>query len=61
MDKLQLNISEQVAGGIAATDSIENFEKLLKRFPNDPALQKASADLLAKKNQTDASRRYCNR
>ncbi len=55
MDKLQLNISEQVAGGIAATDSIENFEKLLKRFPNDPALQKASADLLAKKNQTDAA------
>jgi len=54
-DQLFLNISEQVAGGIAATDSIENFEKLLKRFPNDPALQKASADLLAKKNQTDAA------
>jgi len=55
MDKLQLNISEQVAGDFAAIDSIENFEKLLKRFPNNPALQKASADLLAKKNQTDAA------
>jgi CRP-like cAMP-binding protein len=55
MDNLQLNIAEQVSSGFITIDSIEDFENLLKRFPNDPALQKASADLLAKKNQTDAA------
>lgn len=55
MDNLQLNIAEQIASGFITIDSIEDFENLLKRFPDDPALQKASADLLAKENQTDAA------
>jgi len=53
MDDLSENIAEQINSGYVTIDSFEDFEKLLKRFPNDPALQRASADLMLKNNLPD--------
>jgi CRP-like cAMP-binding protein len=53
MDNLQINIAEQTASGFITVDSIDEFKKLLKHSPNDPALLRSYADLLAKNNLTD--------
>jgi CRP-like cAMP-binding protein len=53
MDNPQINIAEQITRGFISIDSLEEFEKFIKRSPNDPALQRAYADLLVKKNMAD--------
>ena len=50
MDNLKKNTAEQITAGFMASDSLEDFEKRLERFPNDPALQRAAADLMNRKN-----------
>ena len=50
MDNLKKNIAEQITAGFMASDSLEDFEKRLERFPNDPALQRTAADLMNRKN-----------
>ena len=53
MNTQNANIAEQIASGIYNVDSVEEFGKVLKDFPEDPALHKAYADLLAKKDFSD--------
>ncbi|CAB1061715.1 hypothetical protein D1BOALGB6SA_6490 [Olavius sp. associated proteobacterium Delta 1] len=50
MENLKNYNVEQSTSGHKTIDSIEDFNKLLKRFPNDPALLRASADLMKNKN-----------
>jgi CRP-like cAMP-binding protein len=50
MDNPQINIAEQITSGFISIDSLDEFEKLLKRFPGDPELQKVYADSLVKEN-----------
>ena len=53
MDNSLINIAEQIKGGSITIDSSDEFEKALKRFPNNLSLQRSYADLLVKKNQID--------
>jgi CRP-like cAMP-binding protein len=53
MDNKKANIVEQITGGFINIDSVEEFEGLLKDFPEDPALHRVYADLLVKKNSSD--------
>ena len=53
MDNLQQNISEQINSGSVSINSLKDVEKLLQRFPNDPVLQKALADLTIRTNKYD--------
>lgn len=61
--KSQLNthisIAEQIIEGSISIKSIEEFNSILKIFPNDPALQKAYSDLLMKKRRSnEAAKSY---
>ena len=53
MDNPKTNIAEQITSGFINIDSVEEFREILKDFPEDPALHKAYADLLLKKNCYD--------
>lgn len=53
MDNQKVDIVEQITGGFIKIDSAQEFEELIKDFPEDPALYKAYADLLVKKNMAD--------
>ena len=55
MDNQKTNIVEQITGGLVNIDSVEEFEKILEDFPEDPAFHKAYADLLVKNNFSDIS------
>ena len=55
MNNQKTNIVEQITGGFINIDSVEEFEKILEDFPEDSALHKAYADLLVKKNFSDAA------
>jgi hypothetical protein len=50
-----ISIAEQIIDGSITIKSIEEFNSILKIFPNDPALQKAYSDLLKKKKQPKAA------
>jgi CRP-like cAMP-binding protein len=50
MDNLKKNTAEQITAGFMDSDSLEDFEKRLERFPDDPALQRAAADVMGTKN-----------
>ena len=52
MDNIKKNIAEQITAGDMAIDSLEDFEKLRERFPDDPALLRAAADLMERKNMS---------
>ena len=53
MEGQKTNIVEQITEGFISIDSVQEFEDLLKDFSKDPALYKAYADLLVKKNSSD--------
>jgi CRP-like cAMP-binding protein len=53
MDIQKANMVEQITGGFINIDSVEEFEELLKDFPDDPVLHKIYADLLVKKKSLD--------
>ena len=53
MDNSLINIAEQITGSSITIDSSDEFEKVLKRFPNNPSIQRSYADLLVKKNLID--------
>ncbi len=53
MENQKTNLVEQITGGFIKIDSVEEFEELLKDFPEDPALHRVYADLLVKKNSSD--------
>ncbi|MGW8302201.1 MAG: cyclic nucleotide-binding domain-containing protein [Desulfobacterales bacterium] len=50
-----ISIAEQIIDGSITIKSIEEFNSILKIFPNDPALQKAFSNLLKNKNQPEAA------
>ena len=52
---MKKNITEQIVNGSIRINSTEEFERLLKLFPNDPELIKAYADLLSKKKCLDSA------
>ena len=51
----QISIAAQIIDGSIRIESQTEFEKLLQLFPNDPALLRAYADLLAQKGSLQAS------
>ena len=53
MNTLQKNIDDQIASGSVRIESLKDVSEILKRFPHDPVLRKASADLMVKKNMGD--------
>jgi hypothetical protein len=55
MNNLQIDIAEQITSGFVTIDSVEDFERLLKRFPDDPALHRTFSDLLIKNNLPNAA------
>ena len=50
-----ISIAEQIIDGSITIKSVEEFNSILKIFPNDPALQKAFSNLLKNKNQPEAA------
>ena len=58
MENQKTNLVEQITGGFIKIDSVEEFEELLKDFPEDAALHKVYADLLVKKNSSDEAALY---
>ena len=48
-----ISIAEQIIDGSITIKSIEEFNSILKIFPNDPALQKANFHLLKNKEQPE--------
>jgi CRP-like cAMP-binding protein len=48
-----ISIAEQIVDGSITINSIEEFNSILKIFPNDPALQKAYSNLLNQKKQSE--------
>jgi hypothetical protein len=50
-----ISIAEQIVDGSIKIHSIQEFESILKIFPNDPALQRAYSYLLLEKNLTKAA------
>jgi CRP-like cAMP-binding protein len=45
----QISIAKHVIDGTITIDSVDEFEGMLQIFPNDPALRRAYADLLLRK------------
>ena len=50
-----ISIAEQIIDGSLTIKSIEEFNSILKIFPNDAALQKAYSNLLKNKNRPKAA------
>jgi len=50
-----ISIAEQIIDGSITIKSIEEFNSILKIFPDDPALQKAYSNLLKNKNRPEAA------
>lgn len=49
----QISIAAQIVDGSIKVDSIEEFDNILKLFPDDPELQRVYSDLLTKKKMPD--------
>ena len=53
----QISIAAQIVDGSIKIDSIEEFDNILKLFPDDPELQRVYSDLLIKKKMSEAAAR----
>ncbi len=51
----QISIAKHIIDGTILIDSVDEFKSMLQIFPNDPALRRAYADLLARKQLRDAA------
>ncbi|MBT8331184.1 MAG: cyclic nucleotide-binding domain-containing protein [Deltaproteobacteria bacterium] len=51
----QISIAKLIIDGTILIDSVDEFKSMLQIFPNDPALRRAYADLLARKQLRDAA------
>ena len=51
----QISIAAQIVDGSIKIDSIEEFDNILKLFPDDPELQRVYSDLLVKKKMSEAA------
>ena len=54
----QESVVNRIIDGSISIDSVEEFEDLLKAFPNDPRLHRVFADLLLEKNSIHAQEIY---
>lgn len=53
----QISIARHIIDGSITIDSVKEFQGMLQIFPNDPALHRAYADLLVRKQLTEAAAR----
>lgn len=51
----QISIAKHIIDGSITIDSVQEFKGMLKIFPNDPALHRAYADLLVRKQFLEAA------
>ena len=51
----QISIAAQIVDGTIQIESIEEFDNILKLFPDDPELQRVYSDLLLKRNMPEAA------
>lgn len=51
-----ISIARHIVDGSITIDSIKEFRSILRIFPNDPALHRVYADLLARKDSPDDAR-----
>jgi hypothetical protein len=51
----QISIAAQIVDGTIQIESIEEFDNILKLFPDDPELQRVYSDLLLKKKMSEAA------
>jgi len=51
----QISIAKHIIEGSITIDSVQEFQGMLQIFPNDPALHRAYADLLARKQLSEAA------
>jgi hypothetical protein len=51
----QISIAKHIIDGSITIDSVKEFQGMLQIFPNDPALHRAYADLLARKQLYEAA------
>ena len=56
-----ISIAKQIVDGSITINSIDEFKSILRIFPNDPALHRVYADLLARKNSHSAAVRSYSR
>ena len=52
-DDHQYSVMQRVLDGTLAVDSVEEFDEILKIYPDDPLLQRKYADLLMDKSMLD--------
>jgi CRP-like cAMP-binding protein len=55
MNNIQIDIANQITSGFVSIDSVKDFERLLRRFPEDPALHRMFSDLLIKNKLPNAA------
>ena len=51
----QISIAAQIVDGNIKIESIEEFDNILKLFPDDPELQRVFSDLLLKRKMLEAA------
>ena len=51
----QISIAKHIIDGSITIDSVQEFQGMLQIFPNDPALHRAYADLLVRKQLSEAA------
>ena len=51
----QISIAAQIVDGFIQIESIEEFDSILKLFPDDPELQRVYSDLLLKRKMPEAA------
>lgn len=54
-DDRQISIAKRIVDGSIRINSIKEFRRLLKIFPDDPGLHKVFSDLLVRKDSLDAA------
>ena len=57
----QISIARHIVDGSITIDSVKEFQGMLQIFPNDPALHRAYADLLLRKQLSDGARQSYQR
>ena len=51
----QISVAKHIIDGSITIDSVKEFQGMLQIFPNDPALHRAYADLLVRKQLYEAA------
>jgi len=54
-NRYQINIAEDIKSGFFSIESLEDFEHVLKQFPDDPALYRSFSDMLVQNNLSNGA------